>query len=346
MPETSVPPPQITIVTVVLDAHFGYVRQQIPLIEALNPGVPFKLIVVNNTAPDFSDLSIDHPNVQIIPGVAPDLSLPEHSRGSYHHAAALNLAVKLVDTPYLLVLDPDFFVVYRNWITDCIDHMRRRALSLFGAPWNYVWNRKWRYFPCVHFLLVDMGKIDRDQLDFTPALIEDAARAATPMMEWLRGRGPILRSRILLESRRDTGWRLHERFSRARPRVDDVVQPVIDAKIELRNPRHLTTPRGRWFETIVPRRWSFLPAPGSYAELDQSPAFKFGPIRTLAPEKFAWRGAPFAVHLRGHMREDLRTDYRPAYKERTATRQLLDGVHGARSWVEWAFSTAQAEAEG
>jgi tetratricopeptide (TPR) repeat protein len=331
-------PAQLTILTVVLEQHYGYIAQQLELIEALNPATPFKLLVVDNSGPGEPGLKVQHPRCEVIAGVEADPSLPEQSRGSYHHAAALNLALGRVQTPWLLVLDPDFFVVYRNWIQEVQDHMLKRRLSLFGAPWHYAWNRKWRYFPCVHFLMIDLGRIGLEDLDFTPALIGDAESSSSPAHQWMQQHAPILRNRLLLESRRDTGWRLHERFRDKG--VADVALPVVDTRTEFRSPERLQTPFGRWLELKLPRRRSFLPAPGTYVESDQAASFRRPSIKSLAPEKFVWRGAPFAVHLRGNMREDMRTSANPRYKERAATKELLDAVAGASSWAEWAFGIA------
>jgi tetratricopeptide (TPR) repeat protein len=334
-------PAQVTIVTVVLKAHYRYIEQQLRLIEALNPATPFKLVVVDNTGPGEPGLQIEDERCEVIPGVEPDMTRPEHGRGSYHHAAALNLALSRVGTPYLLVLDPDFFVIYRNWIAEVLEHMRRGSLKLFGAPWHYSWNRKWRYFPCVHFLMIDLGQVPLNELDFTPDLVGDADAPSSPLQLWLKENATTLRNRLLLESRRDTGWRLYQRY--AGQAAADVTLPVLDSRTEFRSPARLETPFGRWLERKLPRRLSFLPARGTYVESEQAPAFRRPSIRSLAPERFVWRGAPFAVHLRGNMREDMRTSANPHYKERAATKELLDAVAGASSWADWAFGVASQD---
>ena len=331
-------PPELTIVTVVLEAHYRYVPLQLELMEALNPSTPFKLIVVDNSRPGSPGLEIDDPRCEVIGGFEPDMSLPDHGRGSYHHAAALNMAVRRAQTPWLLVLDPDFFVLYRNWIDEALEHMRRRSLRLFGAPWHYAWNRKWRYFPCVHFLMIDLGRIGAEELDFTPDLRRDEEEGSA-FLTWLKAHAPVLRNRLLLESRRDTGWRLHQRFAREGGAAA-LTLPVLDSRTEFRSPPRLATAFGRWLEHSLPRRISFLPAPGAYVEQDNAPAFRRPSIRTLAPERFVWRGAPFAVHLRGNMREDMRTSANPRHKERAAMKELLDAVADAGAWPEWAFGAA------
>jgi hypothetical protein len=198
---------QITLVTVVIEKHYPYIQDQLDLIDALNPGADFKLLVVDNAAHAGGGLTSPDPRVQLIPGFDP-APLPLEGRGSYHHALALNQAVPLVGTRYMLVMDPDFFVIRPGWIDACISYVRTRDLGFFGAPWHYLSYRKWRYFPCVHFLLVDLHRTPAAELDFTPAIVEDRRWLNSPAARWLKKHLPRLYNRSLVESRRDTGWRL------------------------------------------------------------------------------------------------------------------------------------------
>ncbi len=286
-----------------LEKHYGYVAQQIALIDALNPGADYRLLVVDNAAKaGVARLVAEDPRCRVIAGVEPD-GLPLEGRGSYHHAAALNLALPQVGSRFLLVLDPDFFVIRPGWIADCLHHMRAGGLMFFGAPWNYVSFRKWRYFPCVHFLMIDLDQADRRRIDFTPAIVEDRRWLNSPAANWLKTHAPLVHARSLLESRRDTGWRLRRDFGARGRRRSDVVQPVIDLDAELIHPKYLRTPRARSVEPRLPRRWSFFPAPGSYVDPSEAPFFQQPAMRALAPESFAWRGAPFAFHMRRNMRD-------------------------------------------
>ena len=298
--------PQITLVTVVIEKHYPYIQDQLDLIDALNPGAPFKLLVVDNAASATGGLSSADPRVRLVAGFDP-APLPLEGRGSYHHALALNKAARLVDTRYMLVMDPDFFVIRPGWIDACISHVEARGLSFFGAPWHYLSYRKWRYFPCVHFLLIDLDKVSAAELDFTPAIVEDRRWLNSAAARWLKKYLPRLYNRSLVESRRDTGWRLRRLRGR---RASEVLQPVLSIERELRAPKHLRHERGRSFERLLPRRWSYLPAPGSYVEPEVAPEFQRGEFEQLRPEMFAWRGEAFAFHMRRNMRDKTkgRTD--------------------------------------
>ena len=279
----------ITIMTVAIRRHYRYVPLQLRIIEAMNPGQDFKFLVVDNRSADASQLVVDDPRCEVMAGVERG-TVGAHGAGSYHHAAALNAALKRVKTRYALVIDPDLFAIYRNWITECIDHMRRQDLTFFGVPWHYSRPNKWRYFPCVHFLLMDLHKIDPDAVDFTPALHEDRQQMNSKSSVWLRRNAPFIYAHMLVESRRDTGWKLRRDFGRSRR--SDVVQPVIDMDQAFQNPKYLRTTVGRWVEQHLPRRWSLYPAAGSYVTPARAPAFDWEELRSLEPEAFVWRGAP------------------------------------------------------
>src|SRR5690348_7635585 len=80
---------ELTIVTVGIRKHYDYIRRQIRIIDSLNAGQPYRLIVVDNAQIKTPELTIDDPRCIVLAGVDP-MPLPEQGRGSYHHAAALN----------------------------------------------------------------------------------------------------------------------------------------------------------------------------------------------------------------------------------------------------------------
>ncbi len=324
-------PCDLTIVTVGMEKHYGYIRRQLQLIDSLNPGQAYRMIAVDNATIGAPDLAIDDPRCEVLPGIDPS-SLPEEGRGSYHHAAALNIAIRHVRTRFALILDPDLFVVYWRWVSECLEHIRANNLAFFGAPWHSRWYRKWRGFPCVHFLLIDLQQAPANEIDFTPALVEDRAKDASKVSTWLRVHAPLLYSRLLIESRRDTGWRLNQAF-RGRCKVD-LLEPVVDLAAELRAPTHLTTREGRRGERRLPRRWSFLPADGSYVSPCDAPGFDSGAFESLGPERFVWRGAPFAFHMRRNVRDFVlgHADQEP--EEESLDAVLAEAAEGG-VWTEW-----------
>ena len=322
--------PGLTILTVGIEKHYDYIRRQLQMIDALNPGVDFRLLVVDNAARGEPQLVLDDPRCEVLAGVDPE-PLPLPGRGSYHHAAALNMAVRRVQTRYALVIDPDLYVIYRHWIAECLEHMRRRDLAFFGVPWHPRWYRKWRDFPCVHFLLIDLAKIPAADVDFTPAIVEDRDKDEQPLALWMKKRASLWYARALIETRRDTGWKLRERFGQTR---SELILPVVDHEAELSRPKHLQTARGRWLERLVPRRWRFLPADGTWVAPQDAPAYAAPAFEALEPEKFVWRGAPFAFHMRRNVRDRVFGRSDQSLEEADLSAVLAEARSG-RPWLDW-----------
>lgn len=327
--------PELTILTVGIEKHYGYIRRQLQMIDALSPGADFRLLVVDNAAQGTPNLEIDDPRCEVICGVDPE-PLPLPGRGSYHHAAALNLAILQVKTRYALVLDPDLFVLYRGWIGECLEHMRRRDLVFFGVPWHPRWYRKWRDFPCVHFLLIDLAKAPAAELDFTPAVVEDREKDERPLARWMKQHASLWHARMLIETRRDTGWKLRQRFQAART---DLILPVVDLDAQLTRPKHLQSARGRWLERLVPRRWRFLPADGTWLAPQDAPGFSADAWSDLEPEMFVWRGAPFAFHMRRNVRDRVFGRHDQSLEEADLAAVLAEAAR-AGPWLGWRLDPA------
>jgi hypothetical protein len=174
-----VDPSMLTIVIVAGPGDQEIISKNIALINEKNPNSAWNAHVIDNgRSHGYPKIEINNPGVKVHDGVDPDLGKPNACRGSYQHAAALNRFTKefTPSTPYLLLLDPDFFILCPDWIKKICDHMERSQLSIFGAPWHPKWFMKYRYFPCVHCMFIDTRRINLRGLDFTPNLIARGER--------------------------------------------------------------------------------------------------------------------------------------------------------------------------
>jgi len=135
-------------------------------------------IIVDNTPhAEARELNIGDHRCFIEEGVPPVVNKGGKAHGSYHHAAGLNRALTFIKSRFVLFLDPDFYIIgNKEWINTITTHMLEKGLSFFGAPWHPHWYRKYRYFPCVHCLFVDLDQISLQNLDFTPQLQLDTKR--------------------------------------------------------------------------------------------------------------------------------------------------------------------------
>lgn len=165
----------LSIVTVAGPGDNDYVKANIELIALLNGDSDYRIFVLDNkTGEDSKPLDVQSDLVTVLDGVSQDQSYSIHCRGSYHHAAALNrfLSEGRIETRFLLILDPDFYILYERWISEVISYMDKNDLSFFGAPWHPKWFTKYRYFPCAHCMFIDCTKVNLKDLDFTPDLVE------------------------------------------------------------------------------------------------------------------------------------------------------------------------------
>ena len=164
----------LTIISVLGPNDKLYIQKNIDLIKNLNGSKNNIKIELIDNFPDKGEIIFkDHKNITINKGVNQTQNYPRELRGSYQHGDALNqfFKFKKINTKYLLILDPDFFIILPKWINKIINYMEYNNLDFFGAPWNPKWFTKYRYFPCIHCIFINTRKINIQQLDFSPKLI-------------------------------------------------------------------------------------------------------------------------------------------------------------------------------
>lgn len=305
---TALPP--LTVCTVSYH-HAAHLRLNFDEAAKRNPGADIRWIVAENT-PAGSELRLSGdvpPNVEVI---ATEHIVPRHGRQAMHyHIAALQEAIARVDTRFMLILDPDFYPIRPHWYADVVSHMLSEGLALFGAPWNPRHHRKYRYFPCVHFTMVDRDRFP--DAPYTPEVLLDPARR-----DWLKAaydapgvRVSTLRRkwrtgivRRLFPARwakswaiQDTGSELFARYWTGEPIAAECLIPVFQPARLLKRKR-LRSTLNRFFESIVPEYLSYVPKrPDSYST---DGGFLEATSATKDWEEFLWRGRPFGFHMRGN----------------------------------------------
>ena len=268
--------PTLTILSVSFHSA-QYLRRNRELTELLNASrdrASWEWIVVDNTPQNNPERLSDGEGFEILEGVAMP-NLTGHGKGSYHHAMALHKGLLRVKGRFLLVLDPDFYITKKNWMDMALSHMAKHGLAFFGAPWHPRHN-KYRYFPCVHCLFIDLEKIPLETLDFTPDLDVQKEIPLDPFpqrpseRQHVRTRILSLLSKILrfflgqtyekmmksvrVGYSRDTGYRIYERFSHNKHFPFEVVTPVDKSS------RVSTI-----FSALLPDKYSALPKKIGYS---------------------------------------------------------------------------------
>ncbi len=245
------------------------------LTDAMNPGTDFAWIAVDNGVESPSGLE----RFEVCPGCPPIDPAYSLDRGSMHHAQGLTKGCREVRTRYLLVIDPDFYVLRAHWVSDVLDHMQEQGLTVFGSCWHPRWWYQYRSFPTVHFMLIDLERLPLAELDFRPGIREDSRYRAIVHAAWLPA---SIRWLLLLGRLKDTGYRIRRRLISDKGHRHEVLTP------------HCL----RWEDPLLGRLLR-----GCRLVRDRVTRESF--LRTLCPEGYAagweeffWKGQAFAVHLR------------------------------------------------
>jgi hypothetical protein len=342
--------PQATICTVLTPAHLELGALNRRLAQALNPDTPVAWSVVYNPAlhapgaePAEAEAALPPAVARAFPGAAVGLGpslqavfdqvfarpqpkgMDRRERrrlllkflGSYHHAAGLAAALARVRTRHAVIVDPDFYVLRRGWISEVLAAMADRDLAVFGAPWNPRWYQKYRGFPSTHLLILDLQAAPWAPGLLEPDLVGGGRRFGSDL--WARyaagapggGRALLrhpwraatedIRQRGSIGSARDTGYALMRAF-RARPDLGvGLLQAAFAPEDGFMPPNVSWLQRHPLVEAALRDRFRYLPrgragwSRRGFADLGY-PSF-----RHWGWEEFMWRDAPFAVHVRGEL---------------------------------------------
>ena len=352
----------VTICTVVAARHLPLLAANRDLIGRLNPGQAVRWRVVfnptlhdppqsrrapragENGSADAGPATIRDliPGVEVLAGPDPKAThdrvmtalgsrgdeASEHRRlldkflGSYHHAESLGLALEGADTRFVIIMDPDFYVIRRGWIGDILGHMKDRDLALFGAPWSPRWRQKVRYVAAPHLMVIDREKCPLHRDILAPDLIAggrrfgsalwsefaaagpDARRSALVriLRRPIRAIGEDLRQRSEIGSARDTGHGLAQAFAQNPALTMELCQPVFSPGRDGFMPPDVTPLQAnRLVESLLPDRLSYIPKRRGYVSRSGFAERGLPDFRGLGWEEFLWRDAPFAFHIRGEL---------------------------------------------
>lgn len=218
---------------------------------------------------------------------------------SHHHALALNTLLENQRSRFILVLDPDLYILTPNWVNEVIDYMKQHDLAFFGVPWNPKYNENYRYFPAVHCMFIDTGQVNQNDLDFRPYLENHDIYKRIGFLESM---GQAYRYRRPW----DTGTRVYEKFYKSNLR-SECVFPVFAIPKE-----HSLTGIARYYknrliERVLPEQYCFFP---KKAESYISKGYKeMGFMDHEIPgvwDEFYWGSKPFALHVRGSFSAESR----------------------------------------
>ena len=286
---------------------------------ALNPEADIVWLVGDNTPQSFAN-KIDGNKFTVIQN-------PEdyHGLGSQQHAGAINKCLKQVNTRFVLSLDSDFYIVRKGWIEAVIEYMKANNLAFFGATYHASSYAKYRYFPSVVCMVVDLERVPLETLDFSPQM--EFKETGEPIRtekdrdtkkKTVRKKikrflpvsivsfiGRILRTlsirqrRLIIGVAQDTSYKISARYANdftfRREFAATVFDPTRDPYLNGR--LHLAL--NRIIETLLPDHLCYVPKDRvSYS----STGFKergFADLRGFGWEEYVWQDKPFGTHIRG-----------------------------------------------
>jgi len=163
---------KVIILSVIFE-NYDVFRKNYECIIRQNTNSEITFLIVDNTLdPDKSFIDEFSLKNNII--YQHNIITPEYAikTNSFHHAIALDQGIKLIidraiSSNLLVILDPDYFIFGLNWISSMNDFMKREGISFFGSPWANKWVNKYKNFPCVQCMLIDI-KLLNDLPSFAP----------------------------------------------------------------------------------------------------------------------------------------------------------------------------------
>jgi hypothetical protein len=331
---------ELVLLTVGLAYHAPYLRLSHDLLAGSLHGR--RWLLVDNSPNQALRALAQECGFQWIEGAAvpePDAVLPLHAIGSAHHALGLSQGVAAASARYLLILDPDFFLLATDAVTKLLTRMREEQLVALGVPWTPELHYKWRGAPCMHCLLIDLEQIPKAALRFEPAAVLGVnatvrryARLARLFRPWRPLLSPVHQlttGRIGIGHSCDTGWQLARWLLQHHPgRVGLLPAAVVDRR-RFRNPWHLRYEWGWNLERHLPQHWSYLPPVDHYR---LSEGANVSDLVEFGLDAFCLEDSVFAVHVRRSRALFADTAEEAAYVERLS--ELLNGLAPAPHAIE------------
>lgn len=279
------------------------------LVRSLNPDAEFSWLAADN-APAGSRERIDNPRFDVFEGAGENYWNYRRGWASLRHATALNALVRRIRTRFLIILDPDFYVIRPHWIRDILAHMQNQGLAFFGNPCNPKYYTKFRYFPFTHCFFADLERVPAAELDFRPAFddpseIKIRTSAAQRFFRVLPKPAERLALALTFQDRkfigdsRDTCWRMYKKFYRHPIIRTECLQPVFRPREDFgRMARRFFLPNAA-LEYFLPDRLCFIPKDKRSYSTVTFHDLGYPDVRLLKWEEYLWQGKPFALHLRG-----------------------------------------------
>jgi hypothetical protein len=298
------------------------------LTRRLNPDVPRPewLLFDNNIEPQEMMDPAD-PRFTVARPAQRDLEM------GYEHALGITAIMGRVRTRFLLILDPDCFLVMPDWIRRVPEYMLEHELGFFGTPINPKRHNSYRYFPYMVCMFIDLARVSMQDLCFLPSVWNFRTNVTYRMRRAVAEVpkvGALFRW-LLTEQWLTNGWRIRARFGSGGDVKFECAQPVWDVNKTLAQQGTVK----RAIHRLTPGSVSPIPKQPDYCAPLGFASMGAPDVAARGWEEFVWRGEPFAFHV-GSVHSRTAGDY---YTPLEATaeafaRRAAAGGEAARAIVD------------
>lgn len=294
----------ITILSVIYSHQTeDQILENYRLVSALNPSRSFHWVVGYNFSLKFPGPNVarfKETNLNLVRCLDNDDQTLFNSpiTGAQQHGAALNLLRRLVNTRFLLILDPDFFIIENDWINQVIGSMGDSGLSFFGSTWDPKNYKKFRGFPSIHCFFSDLSRVALNELDFGVE-IQNRPKIS-PIFQKIVKKLPnsikLLFDRSMVQVNSDPGSAIYRKFGRSAHQSSTLI-PYFQRFSTDRTLSLLYFLVLRLSDLFFPAEKRIIPDPRYYSKRNFS---DHGCAIALPAqwEQFFWNHKPFAFHIR------------------------------------------------
>ncbi len=124
-------------------------------------------------------------------------------QASMNHAVAMNLAKNYIESEYVIYIDADVAILYKNWDQVIINELNK--YDCFGGAFGNRL-RKYRNFPSVYLFAFRSHILDKVELDFSPKLRKNKKHNCNHILNEEEAVYYNMKSGRAIHC--DTGWRL------------------------------------------------------------------------------------------------------------------------------------------
>jgi len=150
-----------------------YIKWQLKILYEFNNPQDFELIIVDNSNPNqkkeleslTAPYQAKYKNIKLI------YHSPKFKKASEQHAEGLNIIKDKANSKYLLVQDPDFFYVQKNYLNLFEKYLLKGNISI-GAPYPSLVGNGAGDFPCAFGCAMPTSIFENKEIDF----LADASR--------------------------------------------------------------------------------------------------------------------------------------------------------------------------